>query len=564
MPEVNSSKYFVTAGFDDVPHIDEKTKREIEENTPPHLRGARMRGEPSLGAGAIYPIDPKDVRCDPFVIPEWWRRGYGFDPGWNRTAAVWGAHDPDNDILYLIGEHYRGQVEPSVHADAIKARGAWQPGFADYAGRSIEGERVIERYQRLGLKLVNADKSVEAGILEVYQRLSSGRMKVFATLSNWFDEYRIYHRDEKGKIVKLNDHCLHPDTMVLTDQGAVAIRDLVGTEGRVLSLDGEYQPYRNCRRTAINQEIIEVLFDDGSVVRCTPDHRFLTVGGWVEAVDLPGLECYKVSSSIGEGNPWSSRSYHQPSKSTKASATTFAAGISSATVAVCMWLSGVTRMGGSRPRATTSTTKTRIARTISRAISICSSRASTCLTTGRVTVERLSALLLARLQNGTPPTPAANGTASITPAWPISFTGKLSSPANSVARSSSHRSRAPIDSAPTAVRRNTVSCRASTTLSAPASSAARLSRSIDTGRRRHAAPSAKARCLGTRAAGRSDVYCMTVPSTAAFAVANGIVVHNCMDATRYLAMGIPQMIVRPNPQAVFAPRFEALDGRAGY
>lgn len=208
MPEVNSSKYFVTAGFDDVPHIDEKTKREIEENTPPHLRGARMRGEPSLGAGAIYPIDPKDVRCDPFVIPEWWRRGYGFDPGWNRTAAVWGAHDPDNDILYLIGEHYRGQAEPSVHADAIKARGAWQPGFADYAGRSIEGERVIERYQRLGLKLVNADKSVEAGILEVYQRLSSGRMKVFSTLTNWFDEYRIYHRDEKGKIVKLNDHLM--------------------------------------------------------------------------------------------------------------------------------------------------------------------------------------------------------------------------------------------------------------------------------------------------------------------------------------------------------------------
>lgn len=208
MPEVNSSKYFVTAGFDDVPHIDEKTKREIEENTPPHLRGARMRGEPSLGAGAIYPIEPKEIRCDPFVIPAYYRRGYGFDPGWNRTAAVWGAYDPDNDVVYLTSEHYRGQAEPSVHADAIKARGAWQPGFADYAGRSIEGERVIERYQALGLRLSNADKSVEAGILEVFQRLSSGRMKVFSTLTNWFDEYRIYHRDEKGKIVKLNDHLM--------------------------------------------------------------------------------------------------------------------------------------------------------------------------------------------------------------------------------------------------------------------------------------------------------------------------------------------------------------------
>ena len=46
MPAINSSKYVVTGGWSDVPHIDEETKREIEANTPPHLRRARMHGEP--------------------------------------------------------------------------------------------------------------------------------------------------------------------------------------------------------------------------------------------------------------------------------------------------------------------------------------------------------------------------------------------------------------------------------------------------------------------------------------------------------------------------------------
>lgn len=210
MPEVNPSKYYVSAGWQHVPHIDDATKREIEQNTPPHLRGARMRGEPSLGAGAIYPVDPDDIRITPFEIGArpWLRRGFGFDPGWNRTGAVWGAYDNDNDILYLYNEHYLGQREPSVHADAIKARGNWIPGFADYAGRSIEGVRVIERYRELGLTLTNADKAVEAGILEMHQRLSSGRLRVFSTMANWFDEFRIYHRDEKGKIVKQHDHLM--------------------------------------------------------------------------------------------------------------------------------------------------------------------------------------------------------------------------------------------------------------------------------------------------------------------------------------------------------------------
>lgn len=212
MPEVNQSKYYTTAGWDSIPHLDDETRRDLEANTPPHLRAARMRGEPSLGAGAVYPVNPDDFRIAPFVIPEYFTRGYGFDVGWNRTAAIWGAHDRDNDILYFVSEHYLGQREPSVHADAIKARGKWIPGFIDPASQGssqLDGKKLVDEYRKLDLTLTFADNAVEAGIAEVYQRLSSGRLKVFSTLTHFFDEYRFYIRDEKtGKIVKKNDHLL--------------------------------------------------------------------------------------------------------------------------------------------------------------------------------------------------------------------------------------------------------------------------------------------------------------------------------------------------------------------
>ncbi len=211
MPKISESKYLVMCGWDEVPHLGEKAKREMLAACEPHLRDARSKGKPSLGAGAIYPIAESEFVIPPFRVPDYWPRGYGFDVGWNKTAAVWTAHDRENDILYLISEHYRGQAEPSTHATAILARGDWIPGEIDPAanGRSQkDGEQLIENYRRLGLRLTNADNAVDAGIHDVYLRLSTGRLKVFATLVNWLAEYRLYRRDKNGKIVKKFDHLM--------------------------------------------------------------------------------------------------------------------------------------------------------------------------------------------------------------------------------------------------------------------------------------------------------------------------------------------------------------------
>lgn len=205
------AKYLVTCTWDEVPHLSKEVKEELWKALPPHQRDARSKGIPQLGSGAIYPVPESEIVCAPFEIPEFWPRVYSLDVGWNRTAALFGAVDRETQTVYLYSEHYRGQAEPSVHAEAIRARGDWLKGVIDPAARGRsqgDGQQLMRQYQDLGLDLTAADNSVESGLYTVWQRLSGGRLKVFSTLQSFLAEYRLYRRDDKGRIVKSNDHLM--------------------------------------------------------------------------------------------------------------------------------------------------------------------------------------------------------------------------------------------------------------------------------------------------------------------------------------------------------------------
>lgn len=205
------SRAIIMAGWDDVPHLDDAERKRLLEATPPHLRDARSRGIPSLGAGAIYPIALEDILCDPFTLPASWPMGYGMDVGWKATAAVWGAWDRTTDIVYLWREYKRGQAEPAVHVSAIQAAGKGLCGAIDPASRGrsqTDGSQLLRSYQELGLNLVSAKNAVEDGLFGVYQRFTTGRLKIFRPLVQTVAELRLYRRDEHGKVVKENDHLM--------------------------------------------------------------------------------------------------------------------------------------------------------------------------------------------------------------------------------------------------------------------------------------------------------------------------------------------------------------------
>ena len=260
------AKFVTFASWDDSPHLDAGAKQGLLSAYLPHERDARTKGVPSLGAGAIYPVPEDDILVDPFEFPAWYRHSYALDVGWNRTAALWQAYSPEDDTSYLYAEYYRGQAEPAVHAAAIRARGEWIPGVIDPAARGRgqrDGEQLFNDYVQLGLTLTPANNAREAGIYQVWSRLSMGRLKVFRTLQNWRSEYRIYRRDEKGAIVKENDH-LMDDTRYICMSGinVAAVRPFEQWPGRPglpqlakkVGMQAEYAPLAAAWNVAQKQQ----------------------------------------------------------------------------------------------------------------------------------------------------------------------------------------------------------------------------------------------------------------------------------------------------------------------
>lgn len=206
-----TSKAIIQAGWDDAPWLTEKAKRQMEADTPPHLIEARRLGRPSMGSGNVYPISLESLLVDPFPIPNFWKRMYALDPGWNNTAVLWGALDPQTDTLYIYDELFIKEQPPAVTAAGVRARGNWIPGVIDPASRGrsqVDGKQLLQSYKEQGLKLTVAENAVEAGISDLWHRMTSGTVKVFKTLPNFAREFILYRRDLRGRIIKEDDHIM--------------------------------------------------------------------------------------------------------------------------------------------------------------------------------------------------------------------------------------------------------------------------------------------------------------------------------------------------------------------
>ncbi len=200
----------------DAPWLSEKAKQEALDDTPLHLREARMTGNPTMGSGSIYPVDLESLFVDDMDFQKikgpHFKYINGIDVGWNKTAVAFLAIDPDTDTVYLYDEYYMGEQRPEVHAVSIKSKGLWVPNVMDPASRGrsqIDGNKLMTLYIQSGLQVQPANNAVEAGIMDVYTLMSAGKFKaVRQKTRNFQHEFAMYKRDIHGKIVKENDHLL--------------------------------------------------------------------------------------------------------------------------------------------------------------------------------------------------------------------------------------------------------------------------------------------------------------------------------------------------------------------
>lgn len=205
---IGNNRYVIRCSMYEAKHLSPEVIEDLIASTPPFQRDARVYGIPALGSGAIYPVPESEFVVEPFAIPKHWPRCYGMDVG-GKTAAIFIAKNPDNNVWYVYDEYFRADAEPSIHASGIKLRGVWIPGTVDPASRGrsqIDGRNLMKMYEDLGLNLKPADNAVEAGLYTVWELLSNGGLKVFRTCTGLREEMRTYRRDEKGRVVKENDH----------------------------------------------------------------------------------------------------------------------------------------------------------------------------------------------------------------------------------------------------------------------------------------------------------------------------------------------------------------------
>jgi intein/homing endonuclease len=78
--------------------------------------------------------------------------------------------------------------------------------------------------------------------------------------------------------------CLVAGTNILTRDGYKAIEN-ISTNDEVFTKEGQFQKVLETH-TFDNKEILEIEFEDGYKVQCTPEHKFYINKQWVEAKDI--------------------------------------------------------------------------------------------------------------------------------------------------------------------------------------------------------------------------------------------------------------------------------------
>lgn len=208
------SRKVISMTIDDAEHYSPEERAKIIASYPAHEREARAKGIPTLGSGLIFPVVEEDIIVEPFPIPEHWVQIGGLDFGWDHPTAGAGlAWDRDTDIVYLTREYRKSQASPVIHAAALKAWGSWLPWSWPHDGNNdvAAGKNLATQYREQGLNMLperatfeDGSNSVEAGLMEMLDRMQTGRWKVFRTCGLWLEERRIYHR-KNGQVVKERD-----------------------------------------------------------------------------------------------------------------------------------------------------------------------------------------------------------------------------------------------------------------------------------------------------------------------------------------------------------------------
>jgi phage terminase large subunit-like protein len=255
MEKKHPDRHITNMTIDDVTHYTDEQRAQIIASYPPHEREARAKGIPMLGSGRIFPVAEEVIKePDLAEIPGHWKQIIGIDLGYDHPfAAIKLCLDVKTDCIHIVSAYRQREALPIMHVAAIRPWGEWQPVAWPHDANQHDkrGDQFSVMYRKLGLNMlsehahwVDGSNSVEPGLTDMLERMQTGRFKVAASLSDWWEEFRMYHRKD-GKIVKERD-----DLMSATRYAVMMLRFAMAFDVAPIKPDRYQSKSRNINHTS--------------------------------------------------------------------------------------------------------------------------------------------------------------------------------------------------------------------------------------------------------------------------------------------------------------------------
>jgi ribonucleoside-diphosphate reductase alpha chain len=181
---------------------------------------------------------------------------------------------------------------PDLFMERVVSGGDWTlfcpaeaPGLADVCGK--EFKELYERYEAegRGRKTLKAQK--------LWFEILDSQIETGTPYLLYKDAANLKSNQKNLGVIKSSNLCVAPETPILTDKGYYPISELTDTLVKVWN--GDNWSEVEVKQTGTGQELLQVHLSDGSILDCTPYHKFLISDGYGDKIN------YKQAKRIPAG-----------------------------------------------------------------------------------------------------------------------------------------------------------------------------------------------------------------------------------------------------------------------
>ncbi|WP_195543678.1 PBSX family phage terminase large subunit [Massiliimalia timonensis] len=166
----------------------------------------------------------------------------------------------------------------------------------------------IQKHRKFRVR--KAKNEVVNGIRVTTTMLQNKNILFHESCRNTIKEFGLYRWDDKAtedRVIKENDHCLVGNSIVHTPKGDFEIKELVGKTGKIYCYNESdkaltVSDFFHVRKTQESVQVYEIELENGTKIKATAEHPFLTETGWKMLKELSENDRIVCIGGFANGN----------------------------------------------------------------------------------------------------------------------------------------------------------------------------------------------------------------------------------------------------------------------